>query len=133
LVSGSHDGKVRLWSLSLQTVSSPPSLGYGLSGTAERNSHPSKDKEAKRQKALAEFIEVQSPVLCVNQVVTWSASGMSSTDSTSDSSTCSLVVAAGSMDGTVAVWSSDIDMVSGTLRATDSRLLFCHQLRPSER
>lgn len=130
-MSGSHDGKVRLWSLSLQAVWSPPAQGYGLSGAAEGHSQASRDKEGKRQKALAEFIEVQSPVLCVNQVATRSASGISSTDS----SACRLVVAAGSIDGTVAVWSSDIDTDTGTgtLRATNCRLLFCHQLRPSER
>ena len=126
---GSHDGKVRLWSLSLQTVSTSPVAGYGLSGTVEVHSQALKDKEGKRQKALVEFIEVQSPILCVNQVVTRSATGTSSTDS----SICRLVIAAGSMDGTVAVWSSDIDTDTDTLRATNCRLLFCHQLRPSER
>lgn len=128
-MSGSHDGTVRLWSLSLQSVSTSLTPGHGSQGADAGQTHSVKDKGDRRQRSLADFIEVQSPILCVTQVVVQPAAGMTSTGN----SACRLVVAAGASDGTVAVWSADVDMDSDTLNATNCRLLFCHQLRPSER
>ena len=175
MVSGSQNGIVRLWTLSLQKpITTPVTAGstfaYGVSQLRGTNTQI---KEEKKQMPIAEFKEMQSPVLCVTLTVSpsgidisGSSTGSSSSSSYSSriyssnnnssmnssssgsasrSNSSSMMIAAGSLDGTVAVWaaspssssqSDEVDITSDSnnnINTHSHRLLFCHQLRPSER
>ena len=135
MVSGSRDGTVRLWSLSLQTpVTAPPTYGY--SAVQLRASLSPKKIEIKRG-AIAEFSDVQSPIMCVNltdfDAYSSSNGSNNSSSSSSNNKINGILVAAGSLDGTVMVWTVDLAGQGGDMKAVSRSLLFCHQLRPSER
>ena len=125
MVSGSEDGTVRLWSLSLQTpVTAPPTYGYSA---AQLRASLSPKRNEIKQVAIVEFRDVQSPIMCVNLTV------FDGYSSSSSSKISGILVAAGSMDGTVMVWTVDLAEQGGVMKAVSQSLLFCHQLRPSER
>ena len=124
MISGSHDGIVRLWSLSLRTpVASPSSYGYGV---GPLRGHFSPTKEETKQSPIAEFNDAQSPIMCVTLTVLESSSS-------GNCNSKKILVAAGSMDGTVIVWAVNLAEQSGDVKTVARSLLFCHQLRPSER
>lgn len=152
-MSGSQDGTVRLWF-----------LGLHLSTLHDNSLFPD-------QHPLAVFRNLHSQVLCVTQTLSRpptndQVSTINKTN-TENSNTSSLnksnfdtketsnfnkstsagriMVAAGSKDGTVAVWDVDTSVAwdpEGSFRGPASGscgqrgnhlLLFCHQLRPAER
>ena len=110
--------------------------------TMEGHKFPIMDKKETAQKAVFDILGLLSPVLCVTYTVLSSSANMKPDNSCSSSSSSSsssgsgserLMVAAGSSDGTVAVWAVDITTKLNKVESYSCFSLFCHQLRPSER
>lgn len=141
-LTGSPEGIVRLRCYTSNTLH--PMTLRGPSGAPEGHIFPIMDRRDTAQKAVFDILGLQSPVLCVSYTVLSSPANMM-IDSSSSSSSCSsssssgsndsdrLMIAAGSSDGTVAVWAVDVTSKSTKIEAYSCSMLFCHQLRPSER
>ena len=107
------------------------------SGAPEGHIFPIMDRRETAQKAVIDILGLQSPVLCVSYTVLSSPANMKIDSSSSNSSGSNdgdrLMIAAGSTDGTAAVWAVDVTSKSTKIEAYSCSMLFCHQLRPSER
>ena len=114
-----------------------PMMLRGPSSTMEGNKIPVLDRKEIAQKAVFDILGLLSPVLCVTYTVLSSPANMKFDSSSSSSSGSGdserLMIAAGSSDGTVAVWVSDITTKLNKVESYSCSALFCHQLRPSER
>ena len=138
LVSGSHDGAVRLWALSLHEQSKAATWqGSGSVGIGQVQG-PS--VEESKQKAIVQLNDVQSSVLCVSLTPCRAlvksvnnSTGNNHSSSSSGDSGGGLLIAAGANDGTVAMWSANLGPGSHDAGSVKCALLFCHQLRPCER
>lgn len=111
----------------------------GPSGALEGHIFPIMDRRDTAQKAVFDILGLQSPVFCVSYTVLSSPANMRIDSSSSSSGNSGsndsdrLMIAAGSSDGTVAVWAVDVTSKSTKIEAFSCSMLFCHQLRPSER
>ena len=135
-LTGSPDGIVRLRCYTLHTLH--PMMLRAPITTMEGHKFPIMDKKETALKAVFDILGLLSPVLCVTYTVLSSSANMkpdssSSSSSSSGSGSERLMIAAGSSDGTVAVWTVDITTKLNKVESYSCSSLFCHQLRPSER